>query len=112
MKRMLDKENYLGRLRAFAVTLSDRRDIPAWQVLAEGFGASANTREFYRRVVLLIDLAHSARQQVEELSGDPSQALYGEAIQGMGMSRSLLKRSCSGGHENLLPPPESQRTAL
>src|SRR5207245_6802073 len=29
-----------------------------------------------------------------------------------GMSRSLLKRSCSGGHENLLPPPESQRTAL
>jgi hypothetical protein len=77
---MLDPENYVARLRSLAQILANRRDSGVPVVLGEALGADPNSVEFFRRVVLFVELPKLARKQVDELMGHDSQDLYAQAI--------------------------------
>jgi hypothetical protein len=80
---MIDPENSVARLRGLAEKLSGHRDNLTPNVLATVLGEAYNSTEFYRRVVLLVDLAKLARKQVDELVGEAGFELYAKAIDGI-----------------------------
>jgi hypothetical protein len=77
---MVGRENSVARFLNFAQQLSDRRDTEPNGLLAEVLGAEANTSEFYRRILELIDLAKRARVQIDELAGQPGYDRFTDAM--------------------------------
>ena len=87
---MVDPENFVARLRVLAQRLSPQGDAAVTAVLAAALESDPNGIEFHRRVVILIELARLARKQVAELTDDPSQQLYEEAIAGIVATLEML----------------------
>jgi hypothetical protein len=77
---MLDPDNFVGRLRALASSLAQHRDAAVTDVLGQALGANPRGVEFHRRVALLVEVAERAQAQVAELTADPSQELYTDAL--------------------------------
>lgn len=77
---MLDPDNFVGRLRALALSLAQHRDGAVTDVLGQALGTNPRGVEFHRRVALLVEVAERAQAQVAELAADPSQELYTEAL--------------------------------
>lgn len=77
---MLDTDNFVGRLRALALSLAQYREGAVTDVLGAALGVNPRGVEFHRRVSLLIEVAERAQAQVAELAADPSQELYTEAL--------------------------------
>lgn len=77
---MLDSDNFVGRLRALALSLAQHRDGAVTDVLGQALDVNPRGVEFHRRVALLVEVAERAQAQVAELAADPSQELYTEAL--------------------------------
>jgi hypothetical protein len=80
---MLDRENFVARLRVVAGLLAKAGpNDPVPNALGLALAAEIHTVEFHRRYVLLVDLAERARDQAATLS-DPNAQLYVDAIRAM-----------------------------
>jgi hypothetical protein len=77
---MLDQDNFVGRLRALALSLAQHREGAVTDVLGRALDTNPRGVEFHRRVALLVEVAERAQAQVTELAADPSQELYTEAL--------------------------------
>jgi len=79
---MLDDDNHVARFLDVARSLSATFDGPLPHHIARALGTQPNTREFYWRVVALMELGERARAQILELGG-PGQVPYLAALDPM-----------------------------
>lgn len=77
---MLDRENYVARLRALILAIGPQHDESVETALSRGLGVRAGTAEFFDGVVRIMELFSRAKEQVGELAGVPNRALYLEVM--------------------------------